>query len=67
MKILLLLSLLLGLMTPAIAFNSNNGGCDSRVQGCDSDKSGSEGNGEADKDEDRGVDRDEDDDDDYDG
>jgi len=53
MKILLLLSLLLGLMTPAIAHNENNGGCDSRVQACDSEKSGSE---------EKGIDKDEDDD-----
>ena len=33
MKILLLLPLLLGLMSPAIAHNENNGGCSSHCAG----------------------------------
>ena len=35
MKILLLLPLLLGLMSPAIAHNENNGGCDTYCESSD--------------------------------
>jgi len=35
MKILLLLPLLLGLMSPAIAHNENNGGCDTHCESND--------------------------------
>jgi len=35
MKILLLLPLLLGLMSPAIAHNENNGGCDTHCESSD--------------------------------